>query len=65
MAKTIKDVMSGSKAAKEAHQGKDMGKKGKGFKKIEKSASKEYGSKEAGDRVAGAIFQKMRRSGKL
>jgi len=30
-----------------------------GFDKIASSASKEYGSKEAGKRVAGAIFQKM------
>lgn len=30
-----------------------------GFNKIAKSAGKEYGSKTAGDRVAGAIFQKM------
>jgi hypothetical protein len=42
-----------------------MGKKGKGFEKIEKKADKEYGSKEAGERVAGAMLQKMRKSGKL
>ncbi len=30
-----------------------------GFSKIASSASKEYGSKEAGKRVAGAIFQRM------
>lgn len=65
MAKTVKEIMSKSKAAKEAHSGKDMGKPGKGFSKIAASADKEYGSKEAGDRVAGAIFQKMRRKGKL
>jgi hypothetical protein len=32
-----------------------------GFSKIENKAGKEYGSKEAGKRVAGAIFQKMRK----
>lgn len=32
-----------------------------GFKKIESKASKEYGSKSAGEKVAGAIFQKMAR----
>lgn len=61
----IKDVLSKAKAAKEARTGKDMGKKGKGFEKIEKKAGKEYGSKEAGERVAGAMFQKMRKAGKL
>ena len=33
-----------------------------GFNKIAKKAAKEYGSKEAGQRVAGAIFQKMARN---
>lgn len=58
-------VMSKSKAAKEARHGDDMGKKGKNFSKIASRASKEYGSSSAGKKVAGAIFQKMRRSGKL
>lgn len=61
----MKKVLSKAKAAKEAHKGKDMGKKGKGFDKIEDKAAKEYGSKEAGAKVAGAMFQKMRKSGKL
>lgn len=30
-----------------------------GFEKIEQSAAKRYGSKAAGERVAGAIFNKM------
>lgn len=63
--KDIKEVMSRAKAAKEARKGKDMGKKGKNFSKIAKKAGKEYGSKEAGEKVAGAIFQKMRKAGKL
>lgn len=40
-------------------KGTDIGKKGKGFAKIAKSAAKEYGSKEAGQRVAGAILKKV------
>ena len=39
---------------------KDMGKKGKNFSKIVKSAGKEYGSKEAGEKVAGAVLAKLR-----
>lgn len=63
--KDMKKVLSKAKAAKEARSGKDMGKKGKNFDKIADKAGKEYGSKEAGERVAGAMFQKLRRSGKL
>ena len=40
-------------------KGEDIGKKGKGFAKIVKSAAKEYGSEEAGKRVAGAILKKV------
>lgn len=65
MAKTVREVMSKSKAAKEAHSGKDMGKKGKGFSKIASKAGKEYGSEAEGKKVAGSIFQKMRKGGKL
>lgn len=57
--------MSKSQAAKKAIAGKDMGKKGKSFNKIAEKASKEYGSMAAGKRVAGSIFQKMRKAGKL
>ena len=57
--------MTKSQAAKQAHKGKDMGKKGKNFSKIANKADKEYGSESAGKRVAGAIFQKMRKAGKL
>tara|TARA_B100000214_G_C23911230_1_gene601403 strand:- start:446 stop:1003 length:558 start_codon:yes stop_codon:yes gene_type:complete len=45
---------------KAARKGKDIGKPGKNFAKIAKSAGKKYGSKEAGKRVAGAILAKMR-----
>lgn len=61
----MKKVLSKAKAAKMARSGKDMGKKGKNFSKIAAKAGKEYGSEEAGERVAGAVFQKLRRSGKL
>jgi hypothetical protein len=40
-------------------KGTDIGKKGKGFDKLAKSAAKEYGSKEAGQKVAGAILKKV------
>ena len=40
-------------------KGEDIGKPGKGFAKVAKAASKEYGSKEAGQKVAGAILKKV------
>jgi|688.fasta_scaffold86546_5 hypothetical protein len=40
-------------------KGTDIGKPGPGFEKIAKAAGKEYGSKEAGKRVAGAILNKV------
>ena len=60
-----KKVMSKSAAAKKARSGADMGKPGPGFAKIAAKAGKEYGSAAAGKRVAGAVFQKMRKAGKL
>jgi hypothetical protein len=42
--------------AKKARAGKDIGAKGKNFEKIAKSAAKEYGSEEAGKKVAGAVM---------
>jgi len=50
---------------KRARKGEDLGKKGKGFKKIAAAAAKKYGSKEAGERVAGAQFWKMAAKGKI
>ena len=47
-------------SAKKAAAGKDIGKPGKNFSKIEKSAAKRYGSKAAGERVAGAVLNKLR-----
>ena len=47
------------------HEGKDEGKPGKNFAKIAKKAGEKYGSKEAGERVAGAVRQKLKKAGKL
>jgi hypothetical protein len=44
---------------------RDEGKPGKNFAKIAKSAGKRYGSKEAGERVAGAVRAKLMKQGKL
>lgn len=63
--KSLKEAMSAPAAAKEARSGKDMGKPGKNFSKIAAKATNEYGSKEAGKRVAGAVFQNLRKAGKL
>ena len=52
--------MKRSYSAKAASAGKDIGKPGKNFAKIEKSAAKEYGSVSAGKRVAGAVLAKLR-----
>ena len=46
---------------KAARAGRDLGKPGKNFSKIAGKAAKEYGSKAAGERVAGAVLAKMRR----
>lgn len=46
-------------------EGKDEGKPGKNFQKIANKAAKEYGSKEAGERVAGAIRANLAKKGKL
>jgi len=40
-------------------KGEDIGEPGPGFKKIAKAAEKQYGSKEAGQKVAGAILKKV------
>jgi hypothetical protein len=49
-----------SYSAKAARKGKDIGKRGKNFSKIEAKAGRKYGSKAAGKRVAGAILAKQR-----
>ena len=50
-----------SYSAKMAVRGKDLGKPGKNFSKIASKAAKEYGSKEAGEKVAGAVLAKLRK----
>ena len=49
-----------SYSAKAARAGKDIGKPGKNFAKIAKGAAERYGSKAAGERVAGAVLNKLR-----
>lgn len=51
-------------SAKAAAAGKDIGRVGKTFKTIADKAAKKYGSKEAGERVAGAILAKIRKTDK-
>ena len=51
---------TGDYSAKKAAAGKDIGKPGKMFSKIAKSAGKRYGSKERGEKVAGAVLAKLR-----
>ena len=47
-----------STVVKKVKKGEDIGKKGKGFEKVEKAAEKEYGSKEARKKVAAAAMWK-------
>ena len=49
-----------SYSAKAARAGKDIGKPGKQFAKISKDAGERYGSKEKGEKVAGAVLAKLR-----
>ena len=48
-------------SAKAAKAGEDIGKPGKQFAKIAKSAGEKYGSEEKGKKVAGAILAKLRK----
>ena len=58
--------MQGNQAMQEDElDERDEGKPGKNFAKIAKSAAKRYGSKEAGERVAGAVRAKLAKQGKL
>ena len=47
-----------SATVKKAKAGGDIGKPGKGFKKVADKAAKKYGSKEAGEKVAAAAMWK-------
>jgi len=53
-----------STVAKKARSGGDIGKKGKGFAKVAAKAAKQYGSAEAGKRVAAAAMWKNIKRGK-
>jgi len=59
-AQPVAERATGDYSAKKAAAGKDIGKPGKMFSKIAKSAGKSYGSKAAGERVAGAVLNKLR-----
>jgi hypothetical protein len=56
----IDAILEASYSAKAARAGKDIGKPGKAFAKIAKEAGKRYGSKERGEKVAGAVLAKLR-----
>jgi hypothetical protein len=58
----VSDILDeASYSAKAARAGKDIGKPGKAFAKIAASAAKRYGSKERGEKVAGAVLAKLRK----
>jgi hypothetical protein len=56
----VAERATGDYSAKKARAGKDIGKPGKNFSKIAKGAAERYGSKAAGERVAGAVLNKLR-----
>jgi len=60
MKAAAKEVDEASYSAKAARAGRDIGKPGKNFEKIARSAGERYGSKAAGERVAGAVLAKLR-----
>ena len=55
------EVEENTLSAKAGRAGADLGAPGKNFSKISKAAAKRYGSKAAGERVAGAVLAKMRK----
>jgi hypothetical protein len=59
------DDMEDSEKLEEKDEGKHNNGTTTGFKAVAKNAAKEYGSKEAGERVAGAVRAKMAAAGKL
>jgi hypothetical protein len=56
----VEEGSTGDYSAKKAAAGKDIGKPGKVFGTIAKDAAKRYGSKEKGEKVAGAVLAKLR-----
>lgn len=59
------DAPEDDEALTERDEGKHNNGTTTGFKAVAKKAASEYGSKEAGERVAGAVRNKMKASGKL
>ena len=55
-----KDLDEAVYSAKAARAGQDIGKPGKAFSKIAADAAERYGSKERGEKVAGAVLAKLR-----
>lgn len=53
------DVLTNMQNEQRYEKGEDIGKPGLNFDKIAAKAAKKYGSKEAGERVAGAILKKV------
>lgn len=64
MAARKKKIMTKSEAARKARKGTDMGKPGPGFQNIVNKTQGKYGLERA-KKIAGAVFQKKRRSGTL
>lgn len=58
----VEEGSTGDYSAKKAAAGKDIGKPGKNFEKIAKKAGEKYGSKERGEKVAGAVLAKLRKA---
>jgi hypothetical protein len=56
----VEEGSTGDYSAKKAAAGKDIGKPGKAFGAIAADAAKRYGSKEKGEKVAGAVLKKLR-----
>ena len=66
--KKLKDVLDAPKSVNQQLNERDEGKHNNattGFKALADKAAKEYGSKAAGERVAGAVRNKMKKAGKL
>lgn len=59
--KKVDERATGDYSAKKGAAGKDLGKPGKNFAKIADKAGKSYGSKEKGEKVAGAVLAKLRK----
>lgn len=63
--KTAKPVMTKSQAAKKAAAGTDMGKPNVPGKTGFAAVAAKSGGGDKGKKIAGAVFQKMRKAGKL